>query len=145
MRLLVTGVGAVQVTPSWVVETYTALSEPLSLARVLLGMAKVLIIAAAIAWICARLLREQSQSFAYAVSHPPAAIGRFATALVMEAAGPLLAALAVLAIMDVLYVKWAWWARQRMTREEVLADFRAEHGDPRLRRARQRRHRELTQ
>ncbi len=120
-------------------------SEPLSLARVLLGMAKALVIAVAVAWICARLLRGQSQSFAYAVSHPPAAIGQFAFALVMAAAGPLLAVLAVLAVIHVLYVKWAWWARQRMTREEVLADFRAEQGDSRLRRARQRRHRELAQ
>lgn len=108
----------------------------------LLSLARALAGACALAWATGRLLKLEAPSVV-------ATTGSLASASLLV--GDLLrriawwaAAIAVsLAVADVAVTHWAWLRRHRMTKDEVRRDHKEAEGDPEIRAARERAHREL--
>lgn len=69
------------------------------------------------------------------------AAGTLVRTLLLRAGGVVLA----VAVLDLVYQRWRWHRDQRMTRREVEREHREAHGDPHLRRERERVRRELAE
>lgn len=110
-----------------------------SVGRRVIVFIKVIVFALALVGLGAWFLRSESHSLAYLARQDPEDVARWLVELTIQVIGPALAILVGLALLDVLIVRIAWRQRLRMTRRELLAELRAEHGDPMLRRERRRR------
>jgi flagellar biosynthesis protein FlhB len=90
------------------------------------------------------ILRAAAPVLGESIGHAPAAIELAAVSCRRLAWWALGISLAF-AVVDAVYRQVEWRARHRMTQEEVRQELRENQGDPELRHARQRVHRELAQ
>lgn len=95
-----------------------------------------------VAWLATELVLAELASLAAGVGQliPSAALALVLIKRLAWVAGMLGLALALL---DVLAVRYAWFERLRMSKDEVKREYRQAEGDPEVRAARQRAHREL--
>ncbi len=105
------------------------------------AMGKLLVVGAVL-W---SLLRPSVRDLVSIVRSTPGAAGHFAVDLAISAIVRTGAALAAIGILDALYQRWQHRQELRMTKEEVRREHRETEGDPQIKRARERLHREVAE
>ncbi len=120
---------------------WTGLAQLFSRTR-LFSVARALTGGAVVAYLAYRALRSRAADLAHtsgSVIHSALAASTLAHDLARDAA---LAALA-LALLDIVVVRQSWRKRLRMSKEEIVREQKESEGDPQIKQARQRAHREL--
>ncbi len=108
----------------------------------LFGLGRALVAAGAIAWLTADAVLEEASSVVATVGSVPS-VATVAGVLARRIAWWAAVIGLALAAVDVAVTQWAWHRRHRMTKDEVRREHKEAEGDPELRAARQRAHREL--
>lgn len=108
----------------------------------LIGLARALVGATLVGYLATRLLFDHARDLAHSAGNIP---GAAALAAMVSQKLAWIAALVGLGLgaVDLVVVHWSWRKRHRMTKDEVRREHKEAEGDPEIKAARMRAHREM--